>query len=491
MKYAIAHAPVGSSVVISWDKKSKPKSTVFNSTDEKEEFVTALGPGDTCYLELGGAADRLALACHIRGAKVFRIPVFRLGDNVEASAETDHNKDLQAVTLDADENEVSSEDSAVLAARKTRAEKIFVAAETNHGAFYELLAGELPVLTLVVLWKGFYLMQRTRIATHLRLLSVYRDLYLVTAAQKATGASEEEFILDMLAKEKSFGDMPVEARRNYLASIKSGDVLDETVTDREKALFKMLERQLKTLEMNIKVFSQIDGCGTSITSRLIGTISDIRRFPTFPQFKAYFGHHHFEDGSRARRRRGSISNWTQVGKQGVWQWGEQIAKTPSGSNPWRVKLDLRRAYELVKLLREMDALPAELLSKREAASVLDMVNGDLDVILAAIDGLRGETEKEVVGAKKEKEKVAYRQYLKIKYADKTLFTRVTTTYDEGIAKSTPATKKALKGIKAKALDKSKRWLRQQFLKHLYRELWKLQGVDKIAADEPEAKAVNG
>lgn len=500
MKYAVAHAPVGSSVVIAWDDakgKPRPKMTVLSSIEDKEEFITTLNAGDICYLELGGAADRLALACHIRGAKVFRIPVFRLGDDAERMAEADESEDLNSsaeemVDDEVDEGGVDEEDGAKLAARKIRAERIRVAAESNREAFYELLAGEVPVLTLIVLWKGFHLMQRTRIATHLRLLSVYRDLYLVTTAQQATGANEEEFILAQLANEKSFGDMPVEARRRYLASIKSGDVLEETVTEREKALKKLLERQLETLEMNLKVFDSIPGCGPLITARLIGTISDIRRFPTFPKLKAYFGHHHFADGSRARRRKGKVSNWNQVGKQGVWQWGEQIAKTPAGSNDWRVKLDCRRAYELLKLLRALNLLPTELMAKRDAASVLEVTIADLSILLAAIDGLRGETEKEMkdeeVGGKK---KVPYREYVALEYKKEPLYSRVLAAYEEGLGKSTVETKKLMKGIKAKALDKAKRWLRQQFLKHLYRELWKLQGVEQFVADEPEAKVVNG
>lgn len=486
MNYVVVHAPVGTSVVLAWEDGQKPTRQLLKLREEKEAFIDGITAADTCYLELGGPSDRLALACHIVGAAVWRVPIAWLAKELELTAEADRAGEL-LFTEDGqpfDEEDESGqrsildEDEKKLAARKLRAEQIW-RWKLEGREFYPLLDVDVPVLILIVLWKGFHLMQRTRIATHQRLLAVYRDLYLVTLAQQKVGMTEDQFVLDQISRDQSFRDVPPEARERYLASIKTGDVLDEAVTEREKTLAAELGRQLEKLEMYQRVFKLIPRCGPLTAARMIGAVSDIRRFPTLAKFRAYFGLHHFADGSRARPMRGRPSNWSHVGKQGCYQFSEQIGMTPPGANEWRDLLDRRRAYELIKILRAngREFVPSELQTKFEADSVLAMELEDLDLLLAMIDGLRGLDEIEVEGPegkKGKKVKLPYRQYLEAKYPNKTLCGRITRAYEDGRERASAKTKKLVKGVKAKALDKAKRFLRQWFLEHLYEQLWTLR-----------------
>lgn len=471
MKFAVAHAPVGASVILSWQKNDEiPKVEVLTSQEDKEKFVKNLTKDDTIFMILGGAEDRLALACFVRGASIFRIPSARLCDiaeNDDVFPETD-----EFVDIDSSNEDEHIEESAEISSRKERAQRIYNAAIHNFNLFYLTLQADVEILKLVVLWKGFYLMQRTRIATHLRLLSVYRDLYLVDTAIQAT-KSEEEFILDKMSKEKTFAQVPPEARLAYLESIKSGDVVLETVTEREKELLKMIEKQLNRLPLFHRVFEPITGCGVITAARVIGTMSDIRRFDSDADLKAYAGYHHFSDGSRARRVKGKVSNWANILKQGVWNFSQRIVKMPANSCVWRNDLDCRRAYELVKLLRDINPLylPNEIASSGDITSVRQLEIEHLDVLLTGIDGLRGEIEVNIIIDGKKKT-LTYHEHLRIKYAElPALHERVKNAYDECLKRADKNSKKLLKGIKAKALQKACRWLGQRFLRHVFNE-WK-------------------
>lgn len=487
MKYAVAHAPVGPSVVLGWEKDNKrPKLFILKTEEHKEAFVAGLGSNDTLFTDLGPIADRLTLAAQIRGVnRVWRIPSFRLGDEVEAEAEEASAEELAQTD---EEDEIEERDSSELARRKLRAEAIRNASIDQPRLFYPSLEPELPLLTLIVLWRGFYLMQRTRIAAHLRLLSVYRDLYLVDAAQRARVPDEKEedaFILERLTREKGFGDMPPEARKKYLMELKTGDEVFEAVTEREKELLKEVGKQLPRVPIYNQVFEPIPGCGVTISARLIGAISDIRRFPTLPKFRAYFGLHHFADGSRARRRKGKVSNWNQVGKQGFFHFTEAVGRTPARGSDWRDLLDQRRGYELANLLRAMDEgfLPLDINDRGPAESVNDVRLEDIDVLGAMVDGLRGVEEVEIKVEDK-KRKIPYADHARAKYAtDQALVQRALHAYGEGLAQTSPAVKKQMKGVKAKSLDKAKRYIRQRLAKHLFHRLWEQRPeADRRAVD---------
>jgi hypothetical protein len=154
-------------------------------------------------------------------------------------------------------------------------------------------------------------------------------------------------------------------------------------------------------------------------------------------------------------------------------------KTPAGESWWRDLLDKRRAYELYKLLRSMNPafVPGEF-SGRSIACVNDLAVDELDIFLAMIDGLRGVEAVEIEVEEKKKE-VPYRTHTEAKYAyAEALCNRVLAAYDEGFATHTPKVKTALKGVKAKALNKALRYIAQRFLKHIFLELRKAAGLSE-------------
>lgn len=490
MKYAIVHAPVGPSVVLPFPKEGKePKCEVLATDAEKDEFVSALTADDTVYCELGSVSDRLALACHLRSAKVLRVPLFRLDAEIEGESEASAGEEIaraEGAEMTGEESPFAEEDSKLLALRKQRAFAIYQASECDPGLFYPLIAKEVPVLILIVLWKAFHLMQRARIAAHLRLLSTYRDLHLVKAALGMRSASDKEALLTEMLGDKSLQGLSPADRKKYLAALEAGDVVFEAVTDREKELVKLITAHIEEIDLYEQVFKPIKGCGPLTAARMIGVISDFRRFPTLAAFRAYCGLHHFADGSRARRRKGHVSNWSQVGKQGAWQFARSVGYTPAGESVWRDLYDRRRAYELSKLLRGMDPafVPSEY-HGRTIASVLDLAVEDLDVFIAKIDGLRGvETvEIEVEGKKNE---VPYRTHAQAKYASApALYNRALVSYEEGFAAANAGVKKMLKGVKAKAMNKAQRYIGQRFLKHIF-----LTGREVMGIAEPAPKTSN-
>ncbi|MEK7511620.1 MAG: hypothetical protein AAB575_01245 [Patescibacteria group bacterium] len=135
MKYAVAHAHVGSTVVISWDKDVEAKTSLLSTAEEKEEFVENIGKADTIYMCLGGAEDRLALACVIRGAEVKRISVHRLGADVEVGHVADEEAEPAEDNVSEDEPDEIDEDSRELARRKERAAKLHAVALVSQLAF--------------------------------------------------------------------------------------------------------------------------------------------------------------------------------------------------------------------------------------------------------------------------------------------------------------------------------------------------------------------
>ena len=190
------------------------------------------------------------------------------------------------------------------------------------------------------------------------------------------------------------------------------------------------------------VLNKIMGCGPSIAIRLIAGIRDIRRFETPAALKAYAGFHHFKDGSRARRRRGKVSNWdTPLTRLGTFLLSQQVIRSKLPDDPdenpdnWKVKYNRRKAYELVKLLNgKKEILEDERLPKgfsgRKFEQYLDLSCADLDLLKLHVERLRKE--------KNEKKHLKYASHLK--------------------------------GIMAKANDKATRWLCQKLLEHIHAEL---------------------
>lgn len=236
-----------------------------------------------------------------------------------------------------------------------------------------------------------------------------------------------------------------------------------------KSTKSKLEKTLASMKVYTQVFEPIPGVGPLIAARIIANIGDIRRFPSEASLKAFAGYHQFEDGSRARRVAGKVSNWSPELKQAVYLWCDQTLKRKD--SPWRAKLDKRRAYELYKLLTARQLTAKELnlnveivpaaYATRTISSVNDMTIADLEQLSTHIDGLR-----KTAGIKSEDD---------------------TPDSEEEPSAKDPRLAKLVKGLKMSALQKGMRWLGQQFLKHIFNEWRPAIGLHKKPSERETSK----
>jgi hypothetical protein len=512
-EYSVAHAPKGISFLVVTDTKTgKPVITRLKNdpaapakSKEKQAFLEGIVEGDRVFLELGGPADRLALAAYAHGAEVHRYPSFLL------------NKEKTTAVLDEyglvckDEKATSTETSEVLTSRKRRALALFALAGQSVDSFYELSDKDLSLMRLAIAWRSYERSYKGTQRAYLGILAAYRDQAFVELAlkrqMKADASSdavhnrvlelmledmlggqvnetERKDFFSMIGKEFEGGQLPKRATEETIAVIVNAllesDSFRSTVFDRLKGQKKAIEKLLTGTkkkgdpqpanEIYAKVFEPIQGCGPLIAARLITAIGDIRRFETFPKLKSFAGYHHFEDGSRARRKAGTVSNWSPTLKQGVYLFCDITVKQKSDS-PWRRKLDQRKAFELYKLMYDrqlkamelnidVEILPARY-SNRVIKSVLDVTVADFIALAAHLEqvqknaGVAWKGDEADDGAEDEEE------------------------VDETDAKSKrdPRLGKLVKGLKGQAHQKGLRWLGQQFLKHVYRTWYEtVEGV---------------
>ena len=523
MKYAIAHAVKGVTFVAQLGNDGKP--VVARLADDpvappeagaskkraKLNFLSQLMPGDQVVMELGGAADRLALAAVAHGAEVYRYQSFLLGKERTRDVVT-----LVGWPID-DERPRGKETGEELTVRKMRALALLRLSEVGLGMFMKAEDQDISLLRLGLEFRAFRRSQKAAHRAYQGLLSAYRDqafLDLAFARQQRAKVTEEEIysaVLERLAedilgggvsdteradffaaigKEFEGGMIPMRATEDDIEKIVNAmlesDRFHATVFDRLKSQKKRIELLLKggkvkvlgTKEKRIipanfiweNVFAPIPGVGPLIGARIIAAIGDIRRFKTLPSLKAYAGYHLFEDGSRACRIKGRTSNWDQDLKQGVYLFCVQTLKIKD--SPWRAKLDQRRGYELYKILRskqvEADGagLTYEILpdafKTRVVGNTYDVTVADLAALLTHVDVLRKQA-----GVS-------------------------SGVVDEGDEESAtikdPALAKLVRGVKQQALDKALRWLGQQFLKHVFKSWRQAVGLSELPVRTPKISA---
>jgi hypothetical protein len=482
-------------------RRASPSSTRLKNdpaspakSKEKQAFLEQIKEGDRVFLELGGPADRLALAAYAHGATILRYPSFLL------------NKEKTAQIIEAagivckDEKATSTETSDILTSRKKRALALFTLAKNGDGGFYELSDKDLSLMRLAIAWRSYERSYKGTQRAYLGILAAYRDQAFVELALKRqmkadatddavhnrvlelmledmlggeVNETERKDFFSMIGKEFEGGQLPKRATEETIAVIVNAllesDSFRSTVFNRLKAQKKAIEQLLTgskkrgnpqpANEIYAKVFEPIQGCGPLIAARLITSIGDIRRFQSFPKLKAFAGYHHFEDGSRARRKAGKVSNWSPTLKQGVYLFCDITVKQKADS-PWRRKLDQRKAYELFKLLtaRQLEAmelnidveiLPAAYAS-RTVESVNDVTVADFHALAAHLDALQ-----KTAG-------VAW------KGDDADDADTDEDEAEEAESKTDKRLGKLVKGLKGKAHQKALRWLGQQFLKHVYK-----------------------
>ncbi|HWQ99369.1 MAG TPA: transposase [Candidatus Methylomirabilis sp.] len=503
MRYAISHALLGTSYVATLhdDPSVIPDVTRLRDDASKEEFLlVTLKPGDTLFTDLGGATDKVALVATVRGAEVHRIPTFRLGNKAS------YAKDAEARgwTIE-DEPSHGNETSDELTVRKARAIATAIAAVERTGDFVHQRDEDQTLLLVKQEYRSFRMMQKVLLANTQRLLSTYNDRYLLELAREvkpedAAGLLSGNKVSTKAAKkaiEALLVDIPEHERGAFMQKLGLDKLEAKKMIPRTavKGMFakiiealleagpmspfmtamketeKSIQKRLKGHAVFCTVFEPIPGCGPRIAARMLAAIVDIRRFESIPALKAYAGYHHFEDGSRARRRAGKVSNWNTELKQAVFLWTEQTLKMPA--SPWREKLDRRRAYELYKILKDRqskavaDGLGYEIMpvefTTRSIACVNDVTVADLAILNAHVDALR-----KAAGIKPQK-------------TDEESEEGEGEDSEAAIAAKDPKLARLVRGVKMQGLLKAKRWLGQQLLKHIFRSWRATLGLPEFPA----------
>jgi len=430
--FSIAHAYMGVSYAVQSSPNEAPQVIKLETPDQKDDFLfQTLAPGDRLFMELGGPGQKIMFVAMSRGIQIHCIPTFKVGSGRRREGE-EHSKVEQTV-LDAgwnltDEPSRGGETSRELTARKARALAIMLLSEQSPDAF--LLQGEpeRQVMMIRHIYRSFATSKKALIAMYQRLVGSLFDNYLLELAKnpqpevmtKLRGKYDSAVVRQAMNTLLVY--VPEDQRETFLAKLGLDKMLARKYVPRAKvkSMFKtileaMLEKDvsspflkdmankerelgklLKANKIFRLVFANIPGCGPLISARIISAIVDMRRFEDVPALKAFAGYHHFEDGSRARRVAGKVSNWNTELKQAVYLWTEQTLKMPG--SPWRARLDQRRAYELYQLLakRQLKAQEAghdfeimpESMRGKKADSVDDFTVKDLAVLSAHVDVMR-------------------------------------------------------------------------------------------------------
>ena len=539
---AVAYAPKGTAFVATRGANGNLTTSALkesakkpSSREKKIEFIQSLDPKhDVLVVENGGASDYFALFARARGIPVLRFPTFVLG-GAEHSAKKDDAADSldrsramallnqHGVTTVKAEKPNGTETGAMLTLRKARAMAMCMVGINGHEDLRPMTEGDVTNLRLKLVYRSYVRSFKATMRAYQGVLQSYRDQALIAQAFAETENDVLETLFDdllggeaneteradffaLIGKTFGSGGLPAQATEEDIAKLVSAfiesDKFRSTIGDRLKTQKKSVERALQggkfrrkgTKEFDIipandvykTVFEPIAGCGPLIAARMIAAIVDIRRFKSLPALKAYAGYHHFEDGTRACRRAGKVSNWNTDLKQGVYLFCDQVVKTRRDKpTVWSQKLEHRKAFELYKLLLnrqemamdanlDIEVVPAAYM-ERTINGVQDILPGDFATLAVHLEALqnrfgvafkKGDDEEDLQGVETDEEDEVEQTTL--------------TKPEKDFAKK-------LKGLKGGAHQKALRWLGQQFLKHVYNE-WSKLVVDVKEESTSEALA---
>lgn len=258
--------------------------------------------GDVVAMTLGGSGDRLAYALSRRaeavGATVMRIPPF---------------------DLKAGRKEGEKDGDAALLAR--------LAAEKPH-LFTKVTSRDRQGILLRESLRAREDAMKARIGCEQRL------------RQQLIGAvfCREDGLFPEGSIEQSFDEL------------KANDVILKALTTEERKRERELTKIVESLDVYEKVFAGVEGAGPMIAARLIAAIGDVRKFATDAKLKAFCGAHVLKDGGFARRRSGTVSNWSPTARQALYLLGDQFNRRPN--SVWGAKL---REYK--RKFREKHPVP--------------------------------------------------------------------------------------------------------------------------------------
>lgn len=370
-QYAISHAVRQDTLSVRIDGGKNERFALKYSKDDpnaaKVKFIATLQPGDRIYMEAGGGAERFALGCVRAGAEVFRIPTFRVHDELKRrgnSFEPENNGDEETVGKQA-----------------KRAAALGILREfalTQQRFFYPFLEADQKLAQIAVLTDAYdMIQQKIRKPMVQRLRASVADLDIV----EPIGAVDTQMYIQENLTETLFGPL----RKTVKAKVnKKGEV---TRPAHKETFVEALERLLKAIEERLayrieqayrempiweEVFKQIPGCGSITAAKVIGGIKDVKFFPTEAKLIEAAGYAFFPDGSRQRRVklnsaagralkeviREMFPEWSEQEisdkirmhhrprlKQAVWLFTQQIRGYGKDSNPWRRAYNHRLAYE--------------------------------------------------------------------------------------------------------------------------------------------------
>lgn len=243
---------------------------------------------DRIAMILGGSGDYFALALARRGeeigASVARIPAYRLKE-----VRGESNKD----------------DDALLLAELLR---------DKPDIFYDLRARDREIIALREAYRARIDAMKARIACEQRL--------------------RQRFIGGIFCKPDGY--FPEGQIEKLYDEAKANDPIYQALLKEETARERELQRLVESSGVWRHVFGEVEGMGWAIASRIIASVVDIRRFPGKPQFKAFSGVHVLPEGKFARRRSGSIANWSPDARQAFFLFGDQMNRRPD--SVWGRKL---------------------------------------------------------------------------------------------------------------------------------------------------------
>jgi len=119
------------------------------------------------------------------------------------------------------------------------------------------------------------------------------------------------------------------------------DTVLRAIYAEETVLERGCEKACQRLPIYTDVLEPQKGIGPLTSVVIIGTIGNVRRFPTVGKFKAYCGLHVTADGRFPRQRRGERSAWNRGLRQVFFNIGESFNKFPDGF--WGARLRVNKA----------------------------------------------------------------------------------------------------------------------------------------------------
>jgi len=420
MLYAVDYHPVSDSQVLAWENSSEPRLITLASG--KELNVNSFIPTTKRKKVVSSSMSVADFLSRLGSGDTIYTELGGQNDKFCIAAFRQNAKLFRLPTwFIHDEQKRQRQEGKTGEAVESPVSIIYRFARDNPSLFYPFREVEdMAVLEVRLLSKMYWTVQRKiRIATANRLRHIQQDLELLGGLKGLPVANE--------AIERVLETLPANEEVELDFDTKGG-VAVTFYKSLEQRLKAMLEARLEEMPLYQEVFSPVKGCGPGIAGYIISSIMDIRRFQSLPKLRAFAGYHlqPVNGGWQApRRQKGQRANWNHILQQAVYYFTSVIDKQPV-DNPWKQKLQTRYLVEVGKLLEVNRQAGKEIPS--------DMT---VDQFLAYVAEER---------------------------------------FKATAAGTIPKLPEPYKGIPAIARKRAMRWLGQEFLKYVWTEWRRLEGI---------------